>query len=106
MTKTPKKHAATLPDSVAALGRLTDAGGKKADAAIANMPAKLTPGQKRRLMQDALQSRVVAHDMVKRLEASAKEAERLATVRRFTSADRRWLRHHLAIVGSLEFAKL
>jgi hypothetical protein len=37
--------------------------------------------------------------MAKRLEASA-------TVRKLTSADKRWLRNHFAIVGSLEFAKL
>ena len=104
--KMKAKDAAALPDLVATLDRIAADDTRKAEEAIGAMPAKLTPGQRRYLRRDALQSRVLAQDMVKRLEASAKEAELLATVGKLTSADRRWLRHHLAVVGSLGFVKL
>jgi hypothetical protein len=70
------------------------------------MTAKLTAGQRMRLLRDAGESRQFAKECVERMERSAEEAERIVKAGRLTSADRRWLRIHFGTVGSLQFAKL
>lgn len=95
--------ASTLVD---ALHKSLEPEVKRADAAMAAAPAKLTRKQREWLRQKAAFARATAKESAKIMTDSAKFYEKLAKAGKLTSANRRDLRHRLAITGTLKFAAL